>query len=102
MEDSSRRAYIIQQAAAKKKQEVSLPSKATSQANPSTKRKLSEKVDHPPKKPKVVTGPNAGETPAKLAPKLGSEIGKSLMQGHILVPEERPILLREDWSYALK
>ena len=59
-----------------------------------------EKVDYPPKKPKVVTGPNAGETPAKLPPKLGSRIGKGLMKGHVPVTEECPVLLREGSSYA--
>ena len=63
MEESGRRAYIKQQAAAMKKQERSLPSKVMGQANPSTKRKSSEKEDHPPKRPKVVTGSTVGETP---------------------------------------
>ena len=101
MEDSSRWAYIKQQAATKKKQEGSLPPKATGQANPSTKRKLSEKVDYPPKKPKVVTRPNAGKTPAKLPPKLSLGIGKGLMKGHVLIVEECLVLHHEDSSYAL-
>ena len=53
MEDSKRRAYIKQQAA-KKKQEGCQPHKGTGPANPSTKRKSSEKTDRLPKKPKVV------------------------------------------------
>ena len=44
MEDSKRRAFIKQQVAAKKKLEGSLPPKVTGQANPSTKRKSSEKA----------------------------------------------------------
>jgi len=67
-------------------------------ADPSTKRKLSEKVDRPPKKPEVMTGPNASETPAKLPAKPGSEVGK----GPVPVTEELLVLLREDSSYALK
>ena len=47
MEESRRRAYI--------KQEGNLPPKVMDQAN-SSKRKSSEKVDRPPKKPKVMTG----------------------------------------------
>ena len=74
------------------------------QANLSTKRKPSKKGDHPPKKPKVVTGPNIGETPAisKLPQKPGPRMGKGLMKGHVPIIEERPILFREDLSYALK
>ena len=55
--------------------------KATAQAHPSSKRKPSEKVDRPPKKPKVVAEPTVGETAAtgKLLPKPGK--GKGLMMG---------------------
>jgi len=53
MDDSKRRAFIKQQVAARKKLED----------NPSTKRKPSEKVDRPPKKPKVGSGSTVGETP---------------------------------------
>ena len=63
MEESRRRAYIKQQVA-KKNQEGSLPPKATGKANSSTKRKPSEKVDCPPKKPKVVVEPTVGKTAA--------------------------------------
>ena len=83
--------------------EGSQPPKA-GQANPSTKRKPSEKVDRPPKKPKVGLGPTVGETPAisKLPPKPGPSIGKGLMKSQVPAIEECPILLREDTSYALK
>ena len=53
MEDSKRKAFIKQQVA-KKKQEETQPPKGTGLANPSTKRKSSEKTDHLSKKPKVV------------------------------------------------
>ena len=72
------------------------------QANPSTKRMLLEKVDDPPKKPKVGTGPNFGETSAKLPSKPGPGMGKGMMKGHVLINEEHPVLLREDSSYVLK
>ena len=49
-----------------------------------------------------MTGPNAGETLAKLPPKLGRTIGKGLMKGPAPVAEEYPVLLHEDSSYALK
>jgi len=101
MEESKKRAYIKQQAT-KKKQEGKLPPKATGQADQSTKRKPSEKVDHPPKKTKVMTGPNAGETPAKLPAKPGPGVRKGLMKGPVPVTKERPVLLREDSSYMLK
>ena len=48
MEDSKRRAYIRQQATKKKQDGSQLPKGLT------TKRKLSEKTDRLPKKPKVV------------------------------------------------
>ena len=43
MEDRRRRAYIKQQTATRKKEGM----------GPSTKRKPVDKIDHPPKKPKV-------------------------------------------------
>ena len=75
MEESRRKAYIKAQAAKKKQKS----SKETAQAHPSFKRKPSEKVDRPPKNPKVVAEPTVGETTAtgKLPPKLGK--GKGLM-----------------------
>ena len=102
MEESRRRAYIKQQVATKKKQEGSLPPKATGQANPLTKWKPSEKVDRPPKKPKVVMGPNFDETPTKLPSKPGLGIRKGLMKGADPVAEKCPVLLHEDSRYALK
>ena len=86
MEESRRRAYIKAQAA-KKKQEAP---KVTGQAHPSTKRKPFEKVDHPPKKPKVVAEPTVNETAAtgKLPPKLGK--GKGLMTGEVPVTKKPP------------
>ena len=103
MEDSKRKAFIKQQAIARKKLEGSLPPKM-SQANPSTKRKSSEKVDHHPKKPKVVTGSIIGETLAtsKLPPKPGPRKGKSLMKGPNPIIEKRLVLFYEDSRYALK
>ena len=67
MEDSKRRAFIKQQATAKKKLEGSLPPKVMGKV---AKRKPSKKADHPPKKPKVVLGSIVGETLAtvKLPP----------------------------------
>ena len=61
-----------------KKLEGSLPPK-TGQANPSTKRKPSKKVDRPPKKPKIVMRSTVGETPAinKLPPSLVQERKKT-------------------------
>ena len=66
------------------------------QANPSTKRKPSEKVDRPPKKPKVVMGSIVGKMkgPDLVKPSLGK--GKGLLKGPDLVTEKRPVLLRED------
>ena len=104
MEDSRRRAYIKQQAVAKKKLEGSFPPKVMSLANPSTKRKSSEKVDRQSKKPMVVTGSLVGKTPAtsKLSPKPSPRKGKGLMMSQGPVPEKPPVLLREDPQYTLK
>ena len=52
MDATKRRAFIKQQAAKKKYQESQLP-KGTSSSDSSTKRKLLEKQDHLPKKPKI-------------------------------------------------
>lgn len=53
IEECKRRAFIKQQGTTKNKQEGNLPPKASTQANPSLKKRLSEKTDRPPKKPKV-------------------------------------------------
>ena len=97
MEEGKRKTYIKQQAAAKKKQEGSLPLKVIDMAHPSMKRKPTERVDRQPKKPKV-TGSVAGETPAtsKLPPKPGLGKGKSLMVGEGPITKKPPILLCED------
>ena len=45
----------------KKKQEEGVPPKGTGPLNPFIKRKMTDKVDCPSKKPKVVTGSTVGE-----------------------------------------
>ena len=64
MEDGKRRAYIHQQATVwvKKQKEKGMPPKGTNLVNPFTKRKKSDKINRPPKKPKVVTGSTVKET----------------------------------------
>ena len=61
-------------------------------------------MDHPPKKPKVVTGSIVGETLATsklpLEPSPGK--GKGMMKGPDPVTEKCPIVLCEDSGYALK
>ena len=61
-------------------------------------------MDHPPKKPKVVTGPIDGETlnTSKLPSKPGPSRRKGLIKGVDPVMEKCPVLLREDLGYALK
>ena len=75
----------------------------TGQVNPSTKRKPSEKVDHPQKKPKVMTRSIVGKTPttSKLPP-TGLGKGKGLMAGEGPVTKKPPVLICEDFQYALK
>ena len=70
----------------------------------SIKRKSSEQVDRPPKKPKVVMGSTVGETSAtsKLPLKHGSRKGKGLMKGANPITKKRLVLLHEDSGYALK
>ena len=62
------------------------------------KRKTTDKVDCPAKKPKVVIGPTGGETPpsTKLPPPPRYGIGKGLMTAKGPVIEQHPTLLRED------
>ena len=59
MDAAKRRVVIKQQAAKKKEVEGQLP-KETCSSNPSTKRKLSEKQGHLPKKPKTIIEPVVG------------------------------------------
>ena len=74
MEESKRRAYIKQQAAARKKEGMG-PS------NLSIKRKPLDKTDRPPKKPKVmVRFGKVTPTEAKLPPPVHGK-GKGLMTG---------------------
>lgn len=103
MEDSKRKAYIKQQAAAKKKQERILPPK-TGLAHPSTKWQPSKKLDRQAKKPKVVTGLAAEKTsgPFKLLTTLSPGKGKGLKVSPDPVKEKPLVLLCEDSQYALK
>ena len=97
MEESRRRAYNKAQAT-KKKQETP---KATGQAHSSNKRKPSEKVDHPPKRPKVVTEPTVGEaTTGKLS--LKPDMRKGLMTGGEPLTKKPLVLLCKDSQYALQ
>ena len=104
MEDSKRRAYIKQQAIAKKKQEKSQLLKGTGPANPSTKRKSSEKIDRLPKKPKVTPElfVELKAEPKKMTTPFSQGRGKGLMAGHFLVTEKPPILLCADTQHALE
>ena len=72
--------------------------------DPSTKRKLLEKQDHLPKKPKItlklVVGLKAGGK--KTFTPIGQGRGKGLIKGPSTVPEKPSILLRKDSKYALK
>ena len=100
MEDSKRRAFIKQQVA-KKKQEETQPPKG--KANPSTKRKLSEKTDHLSKKPKVVHESIVGlkAKTKKMVTPIGPGKGKGLMMGPVHT-EKPPVLLHEVSKYALE
>ena len=81
-----------------------MPPKGTGPANSSTKRKLSDKIDRFPKKPKVAVGLIVRETPGthKLPPPPGPGKGKGLMMDQGPVTGKHPVLLREDVHYAFK
>ena len=81
-----------------------MPSKGTGPANSSTKRKLSNKIDCLPKKPKVAVGLIVRETSGthKLPPPPGPGKGKGLMMDQGPVTGKHPVLLREDVHYAFK
>ena len=88
----------------KKQQNGSQPLKGTSLANSSAKRKLTEKSDHLPKKPKTVPESIIGlkaETKKTVTP-LGPGKGKGLIKGPTPIVEKPPILLREDSKYVLE
>ena len=103
MEDSKGKAYIKQQAAAKKVVAKEGP-KGMGLAHPSSKRKPSKKTNRPPKNPKVVPESVIGlkAEPKKMATPLGQGRGKRLMTGHVPITEKSPILLRENSWYALE
>ena len=81
-----------------------MPPKGTSPINPFTKRKPSDKIARPPKKPKVVTRSTVKEIPDsnKLTPLPRPRKGKGVMTGQGPVTEKRPVLLSEDSRYAIK
>ena len=80
-----------------------MPSKEKGPLNPVLKRKTSDKVNRPPKKPKVVTGSTVGETPltTRLPPPSRPGKGKGLMTSHGPVSKKRTVLLREDSQYTI-
>ena len=81
-----------------------MPPKGMGPANSSTKRKLSDKIDRLPKKPKVAVGLTVRETPGthKLPPLPGPGKGKGLMMDQGPVTGKHPVLFREDVHYAFK
>ena len=90
MEYRRRRAYIKQQVTARKKE-------GTGTSNLSTKRKLVDKTNRLPKKPKVMVGPAVvTRTETKLPPPPVYGKGKGLMMGQVPADEKRLILLCED------
>ena len=103
MDAARRRAYIKQQATFKKQQEGQ-PPKGMGSANPPTKRKQQEKTDRLSKKPKTFLEPIVGlkAEAKKSITQPGPRKGKGLMTGSVPVIEKAPVLLREDFKYALE
>ena len=102
--DTAKRKAIINQQAAKKKDEGGQFPKGTSSSNSSTKRKLPEKQDRLPKKLKTTMQPIVGlkaEGKKPVSPAKQGR-GKGLMKGPSTAHEKPPILLCEDSKYALE
>ena len=80
-----------------------MPSKEKGPLNLLLKRKTSDKVNRPPKKPKVVIGSTIEETPltTRLPPPPRPGKGKGLMTGHGPVSKKRTVLLRKDLQYTI-
>ena len=96
MEDGRRMGYIKQQAVVRKKE-------GTGTSNPSTNSKPEDKIDHPPKKPKVMVGPvGVARIEIKLPPPFVHGKGKGLMMDQVPTDKKRPVLLHEDPQYAFK
>ena len=95
MEDGKRKAYTKQQATVRKK-------KGTGTSNLSTTRKLSNKSDRPPKKPKLVKEPVVAISVERKLPSPIHGRGKGLMTGQVPGDGKCPVLLREDPQNALK
>ena len=78
MEDDKRRAFICSQATtrAKKQQEEGVLPKGKGSIELVPKKKNKDKVNHPLKKPKVVTSSTVGETPPTRSYLLRLVLGK--------------------------
>ena len=95
---------MIKSQAAKKKETGNVGPKGTGSSNLSAKRKLPSKGDRPPKKLKVPLEPVVGliAEGAKAVTSAKHGAGKGLMKGPSTTKEKPPILLREDFKYALE
>lgn len=105
MENGKKSAFIYQQVATqvKKQQEEGVLPKGTGSLNPFLKRKTIDKVNCPPKKLKVVTGPTIEETPpsTQLPPPHPGK-GKGLIMSQGIVSGKCPVLLHKDSRYTLR
>ena len=62
-----------------------------------------DKIDRPPKKPKVTVGPvKVARIETKLPPPPMHGKGKGLMMGQVPADKKCPVLFREDPQYAFK
>ena len=64
---------------------------------------MTDKVNRPPKKPKVVTSSTIEKMPSSTKlPSSHPKKGKGLMTGQGTISEKHPVLLREDLWYAIR
>ena len=103
MDDAKRGALIMAQDA-KKKETSDVAPKGTGSSNPSIKRKQQSKEDRPLKKPKVPLEPVVGlmVERAKTVTPVKHGAGKGTMKAPSTSQEKPPVLLREDFKYALE
>ena len=103
MDDAKRRALIRSQAT-KKKEFGDVAPTVTVASNPSIKRKPPPKGDRLAKKPKVPLEPVVGlmAEGTKTVTTVKHVAGKGLMKALSINQEKPPVLLHEDYKYALE
>ena len=102
--DNAKRMVMIKAQAVKKKESGDVDPKRTGSSNPSIKRKLPSKGDHPYMKPKVPLEPvvRLMAEGVKTVTPVKHGAGKGFMKAPSTDQEKPPILLCEDSKHALE